>query len=416
MAKLTRTQKFAELRDSLANDKEASLSTQELSNYENRLNNLTEHLSATETKKEEPVVKQEETPVSTGTNYSWTDFDETPIDDLLNSFKVNDPFLWNDLPEVQTVTPEEKKEETSDDWHFSDALNQEETQPAAENVQEEVRTETAAEEENPYVNYLNNIDPKIEAAYREVEEKEKETVTEEPQNKEIAELEEDAPLEAVSLDSVIDELPISKPLEEADNHVIEHEDHVNTYLNEMINEVSQYNKDNGENTISDLTDDMVNEVRHGDDETPVVIVGQDEETEDEEFSNTVSVEIAKIMDEVPSVEESKEAEVIEEPVLDAEPLTEEHPVLAKTLEEEQPEEEVVEIKNLKDIEAEPVRETTSNTIPFVVAASDDEDIIDEDEEEGSNAILNVILIVLIIILMVVLGLIVFYILKTKGIF
>ena len=38
-----------------------------------------------------------------------------------------------------------------------------------------------------------------------------------------------------------------------------------------------------------------------------------------------------------------------------------------------------------------------------------------DEEDGSNTILNVILIVLIIILIAVLGLIVFYILRTRGI-
>ena len=37
MAKLTRTQKFADLRDSLANDKEPSLSTKELSAFEKRL-------------------------------------------------------------------------------------------------------------------------------------------------------------------------------------------------------------------------------------------------------------------------------------------------------------------------------------------------------------------------------------------
>ena len=41
MAKLTRTQKFADLRESLANDKESSLSTKDLSDYENKLNSIT---------------------------------------------------------------------------------------------------------------------------------------------------------------------------------------------------------------------------------------------------------------------------------------------------------------------------------------------------------------------------------------
>ena len=46
---------------------------------------------------------------------------------------------------------------------------------------------------------------------------------------------------------------------------------------------------------------------------------------------------------------------------------------------------------------------------------EEEVIEDDDDEEGSNTILNIILIVLIIVLLAVLGLIVFYILKTKGI-
>ena len=82
---------------------------------------------------------------------------------------------------------------------------------------------------------------------------------------------------------------------------------------------------------------------------------------------------------------------------------------------EEPEEEVVEIKNLKELEAEPTRDTLSNTIPFVVATDDDEEEIEDDDEDGSNTILNIILIVLIIVLVAVLGLIVFYILKTKGV-
>ena len=78
--------------------------------------------------------------------------------------------------------------------------------------------------------------------------------------------------------------------------------------------------------------------------------------------------------------------------------------------EEKPE-EVVEIKNIAEIEAEPTKDTMSSTIPFVVAA-EDEEVVDEDEEDGSNTVLNVILIVLIVVLVAVLGLIVFYILKT----
>ena len=78
-------------------------------------------------------------------------------------------------------------------------------------------------------------------------------------------------------------------------------------------------------------------------------------------------------------------------------------------------EDVIEIKNIAEMESEPVKDTVSSTIPFVVASSD-EDEIEDDEEESPNTVLNIILIVLIVALIAVLGLIVFYILKTKGIF
>ena len=85
---------------------------------------------------------------------------------------------------------------------------------------------------------------------------------------------------------------------------------------------------------------MVNEIRHPEaeevkaqmpvEETPV------EEADDEEFSNTVSMEIAKIMDEIDAIEEEP-VKVPEEVVTPApapapvyqEPVKEEHPVLAK---------------------------------------------------------------------------------------
>ena len=118
------------------------------------------------------------------------------------------------------------------------------------------------------------------------------------------------------------------------------------------------------------------------------------------------MEINKIVDEIANTEEIKVPKVEEKKV-------EEHPVLAKALTDEK--EDVVVIKNIAEIEKEETATNTmSGTIPFVVSANDDEDVIEEDEED-SNTILNIILIVLIVILLAVLGLIIFYILKTKGI-
>ena len=270
--------------------------------------------------------------------------------------------------------------------------------------------------------------------------------------------------------------------EENDNHAADHDNIFNDFFNDTFSEVSQYNKLNGEKTISDLTGNMVDEIRHGVEpeytkppvqeavieeavvedsyveqpqyiepyveqpqyqqtyvekpqyrepyvERPVVET-QDREVSDEEFSNTVSMEISKVMDEISSIDTSRDSEpeetytppVVErpEPVRPARrpQRTEEHPVLAKRQEEVKEEEEVVEIKNLKELEAEPAQTKTgtiSNTIPFVVATEEEDVIDDDDEDEGSNTILNIILVVLIIVLVAVLGLIIFYILKTKGI-
>ena len=101
MPRLTRTQKFAELRDSLANDKESSLQTKDLSNYEDRLNSITEILSPQSNKEEAAPVYETpapavETPVyenkfeENDPKYTWTDFEETPVEQLVESFKNND--------------------------------------------------------------------------------------------------------------------------------------------------------------------------------------------------------------------------------------------------------------------------------------------------------------------------------------
>ena len=223
-------------------------------------------------------------------------------------------------------------------------------------------------------------------------------------------------------------------------------------IDSMIDEISEYNRRMGESTIEDIAENMVNEVRHPGQETvkaeavgeSAPIASFEEEISDEKFSSTVSMEIAKIMEEVadyeakqanetprPAAEPVKPQPVVEpkpvveqpkpvvepQPVAEPKPAPEKHPVKVKY---EEQEEEVVEIRNLKELEAEPVREsrdTMSNTIPFVVTNSDDEELLEDDEDdEGSNTILNIILIVLIVVLVAVLGLIVFYILRTRGVF
>jgi len=415
VAKLTRTQKFAELRENLANDKESSLTTNDLSNYKDRLDNITEQLSTSDKKIEEASLEN-------NPNYSWVDFKEPDFSDPLQDLdKVvedirKETFVWNDL---QEVPPAKKKESAAEPVKENEPVKDVQAVPVTEE-----------KSESPYMGYYQyQPNPEIEAAYAQAEKNASEA------EKLIKEVQEKATQDDLSTDIDISVEDILKDVyakeEKADNHPIEHPENTNnTYLNDTFSEVGKYNLENGEQTIDQVTSSMVNEIRHPEEEVIDVPVAQEtivnqpvineipasepvanEENEDEEFSNSISMEISKIIEEANEIEDREE----EKPVLEAiEEVHEEHPVLAKVLEGEETE-DVVEIKNLKELEAEPVREATSSTIPFVVSTNDEEDIIDDDEEEGSNTILNVILIVLILILVAVLGMIVFYILKTKGI-
>lgn len=408
MAKLTRTQKYADYRDSLTNDKESSLSTNELSNYRDRLDNITGQNAV-------PSQNQENKPEDP--KYSWVDFEETPIEQLVNSFASEaesngGSFVWNDLQEMPPKNETQQPQGNNGYYNpnAQPAYPQTPQQPGYDNrgngyanpqmaqFAEPVNVNPSAPNsalvnDGSYPNqsyynapnqqYQNTPNPQM--PYQNVQ----------PQN-----------------------APNYVPQETVDNHVIDHRtDADNYYLNETMNDVAEYNRINGGQTISQLTNDMINEVRHPGQTAPAAPAPAPVEpvneylSTDEDFSSTVSMEINKLMDEMAgmdTIEEEPELEPVNETPV------EEHPVLAKALEEE-PEEEVIEIKNLKELEKEQARDTVSETIPFVVSATDSDEILDDDEEEGSNTALNVILIILIIILVAVLGLIVFYIFKTKGI-
>ncbi len=468
MARLTRTQKYAELRDSLSNDKESSLQTKDLSDYEDRLNSISELLSPLTQKDEDKPVYAP--PADNDPKYTWTDFEETPVDDLLNSFKnneidqqlqniANESNVYNSVkdstvrPAPQEVKVPDTKPLINEPVYEAPVIDT----PIIDLPKEDIKPLI---DEDLYMNPQYSDPFSFDEAEKEtkapVEEKPQYSAPEAPQQNDfpgyyhpqqtdLPELStEEVEKPAAPQQNYINLAPNVETVDgsEADNHPVQHnEEQVSSYISSMIDEVGEYNKKNGDMTITQITNNMVNEIRHPEDvkqdfevpsfEEEIAAPVSENPTEDEEFSNTVSMEIAKIMDEIevtgekPQVTAAPIEEAVIEPVEEAviEPVeeavveqapVEEHPVLAKALEEEK-EEEVVEIKNLKELEAEPVRDTISNTIPFVVTTEGDEEEIEDDDEEGSNTILNIILIILIIVLVAVLGLIVFYILKTKGI-
>ena len=212
--------------------------------------------------------------------------------------------------------------------------------------------------------------------------------------------------------------------------------------NDTFVEVNTYNQGVGNDTIDQITNDLVDNIRHPEEAQEPVY--EEVEVSDEEFSNTVSMEISKVMEEVAAATTQLDVKDILAPT-EAEKTPNDfvkeyfnngEDQLSKTLndlpkvEEITPQqqltselqrlatgdtkEDIVEIKNIADLEG--THDVISDTIPFAINQDEEEDeYYDEDEDDASNTVLNVILIVLIIILVAVLGLIVFYILKTKGI-
>ncbi|MBR4462089.1 MAG: hypothetical protein IKS51_05890 [Erysipelotrichaceae bacterium] len=403
MAKLTRTQKYATLRDNLANDSESSLSTKDLSTYENKLNDITARSEARK-------------PAPSSDEVTWVDYpDLMSVDDLVDSFINKNKQAVEQTPEPVAVQPEpvrpepvikpqppidssfeNKISEIIDDVSLNNLYNtapvvnepvRQET-PQTVQIQKEI-AELEEKPETPFMGYYHN--PSIEPVHQEVR----------PE-----------PVVTPYVQQPVTYQPAPEPVrpEPVVNPTVEYPQNTagNSLINEVIDEVDQHIKASGEQNIGQITNEIVDEIRHA--ERPVY--PETAAKEDETYSNTVSMEISKIMDEMIDTAPTKP---IQEENRQPEPVVNEHPVLAKTLEEEKAE-DIVEIKNIDEIDLgpRPTKEAPTGTIPFIVSATDDEDLI-EDDEEGSNTILNIILVILIIILLAVLGLIIFYILKTKGI-
>ena len=534
MARLTRTQKYAGLRENLANDKEASIETKELSSYQNKLSNLTGERYPSQNSYQQ---NYQQRPIESDPRYTWTEFDETPINELVDQFKnqgtnsIANNSVFNsiqEMPRTQTIPNDydiAKLEEEDYIDDLVDSIRIDTSSPYDRSPQRPAYQQSQPQYQQPVNNYnyqqpqyqqpqqpvyqqpvyqqpqqpvyqqpqpqqpqyqqpqyqqpayqqpqyqhpqqsvyqqpaetvkenlsdieafadFGNKKTKVEETYKEPERVE--TLVEQPRPVEPVEIEQPKVSEPVQIKAdipvnpdqsrttfdmadriqdmfdttdYVEETPVSfEKTEEVDRLEPDHSnDTARSYVSETIKEVSDYNKQNGEQTIGQLTNHMVNEIRHHEDnyepkqeyKQPVAAKPETEE----DYSNTVSMEISKIIDEVSEVEKQDTEKRMQQAVQEK-PAVEEHPVLAQKL-EETIEENVVEIKNLNELEAEEAtltRDTVSNTIPFVVTNDDDEDL--DEDEEGSNTILNIILIVLIIILVIVLGLIVFYILKTKGI-
>ena len=252
---------------------------------------------------EEPVI--EETPVETETSENEETSSESDIDndepiDLLSS-------LLNDFEEVKPIveTPETVNEEADV------PAENEEAEPASEvleeSAEEVVTTEETKNDEpvdllDSLLSDLDSITPVVENNDEEsetidVQKTPVETVTEEVEEETPVLEEVNEPSEEETAPETDEEPVVLEPVvSKEDAEVID-----NQYLEECLNEVNEYNKSKGLMTADEVPSTILNEIRGiNTQEMPVV----NENTEDE-LSNTVTLEIKKILSEL-EAEDNKE--------------------------------------------------------------------------------------------------------------
>ena len=269
----------------------------------------------------------------------------------------------------------------------------------------------------PEVNEIVEEEPSVESeiVLPDLDIPEVDELIEKPSVEEAPELvEQPIASENVALPEV-DALKIDEPVVEEPS--VEPSDvDVNSLLDKTLEEVADYNTQAGRLTVDENLNSLIEDVRHG---------GFNDDEEDDDFSNTVTLEIDKVLSEI-NLEPVTGPTVSLDEVLDntvevdpidakrekaaeklADTLT--HPVLTKTLEESP-----VEIKSLDETFTKDL--STTATLSFKkneIAEEDDDDYYYDDDKP--NKVLNVVLIVLLVIFLIIVGVIVYFLLLAKGI-
>lgn len=385
MARITRTQKYAELRNQLEHGPETEIKSKELEKYEDRMENLNI---------EKPEVTDE----------------------------IENVVSLNDLSKILEEEPSSTEEPSVEDV---DAAEENTAVEVEENDLDDVYVPFDFDEIEKTV----SSDTVVETAEEEILET-AETVKDDEVNDDSAETGET-------------EADIPSPSEtDQETETIEVEDIDDNYLEECLSEVNEYNKSKGLLTAEEVPLVIANELRN---------VKVNEDAEDDEISNTVTMEIKKILSELDasSVENKDTVEAVseiedrnEEPKTEAQAQSEELPedvadLLRSYLEPEKDEkaedeeslgntvvapsvEEVA--KAADELSSDDTTQSTkqatllNETVPLEVTRSyEKEDDDDLDVEPGPNRILNIILIALIVILVLILAFVGYLILVAQGI-
>ena len=269
----------------------------------------------------------------------------------------------------------------------------------------------------PEVNEIVEEEPNVESeiVLPDLDIPEVDELIEEPSVEEVPELvEQPIASENVALPEV-DASKIDEPVVEEPS--VEPSDvDVNSLLDKTLEEVADYNTQAGRLTVDENLNSLIEDVRHG---------GFNDDEEDDDFSNTVTLEIDKVLSEInlePVTGPTVSLDEVLDNTVEVDPIdvkrdeaaekladTIAHPVLTKALEESP-----VEIKSLDETFTKDI--STTATLSFKkneVAEEDDEDYYYDDDKP--NKVLNIVLIVLLVIFLIIVGVIVYFLLLAKGI-
>lgn len=440
MARLTRTQKYADLRNQLENGREVEIQKENVSKIEDNQ----EDLIAPEIEEVIKSLNNDIKPVEEVKNPSTNDLKAEDLkEDNDNNFET---LVLDDLMETPSV--EETKDDNFETLNLDDLM----MTPSTETKDDDFEPIEVAKEEP-------KIDHPIVIEDEPVEQKQPvEKITPEK-----------TPTEELVVEPIeIKEVPVEEEVhEEIEEIKVQPEiaDITDNYLKECLNEVNEYNKSKGLMTDDEIPATIISEIRGettpdttqktvAEPENSSIDDLKEELVKEDNFTNTVTLEIQKILSELEEIDDEESTEEVKEPVEEklvqaqvdpAETIVE--PV--KPIEPEETSEAEVEsilksylgdedensdlaktmtVGKVEEVPAAKVEDSStiqatllSDQLPLDVTKdtqsikADEEDEEDEEEIEGPNRILNFILIALIVVLLVILGFIGYMILVAQGI-
>lgn len=477
MARLTRTQKYADLREQLSQDSESSIKAENAGQYVDKIKTLENYFNTATTAddlttntayvppvfSDEAKRRLEEEEAKKAQEARMKIFDDI-FNSVMNSFdeeknNLNENAAISQQEQVETQVEIEEVKPVEIKVEPKEEIIEQVVEEPKQEVKEEIKKETASEaapvnNETNVIETISTEATQIGDIIDDINDQVGVPAPIKPEVKEevVKEVEEESSgvKEAKDISSNIDsklEMLNGSLKEVVDKAYAEKEVGIdlsnNDFINNTLKEVDDFNKKVGQKTIENLTESMINEVIHNQEQVENVVEKEPikeepqvveapankedksmlDEMSSKEFSDTVSLKINEVLQEINA---TNEAATIDMPKAEPAPVKtadDEFKEAFKRAEENFKEVEnepdvdlstpVVEIKNITETLQMPINDMIDDTIPFTVEQQEEEEV--EEQEESTSPVLNIILGVLIFVLLAVLAVIVYYILVARGI-